>query len=160
MSTHRSLYHILSIGVILSLLFSGWSLPAASAQGPNGIERHINAQTGKVSLISPENGPVVSAADALGNASPPQDPALALAKRFGPEFGLKDPGQDLAETKRQRLDNGRITARYQQKYQGIPIMGGELIVNTNANGDLYSMNGEVSSELALSTQPTLSPAQA
>lgn len=85
---------------------------------------------------------------------------MALAKRFGPEFGLKDPGQDLAEIKSQRVDNGRTTARYQQKYQGIPVMGGELIVNANANGDLYSMNGEVSSELSLSAQPTLVPEQA
>ena len=40
------------------------------------------------------------------------------------------------------MDGSRV--RYQQNYQGIPVMGGELIVNTDENGDLYSMNGEVS----------------
>ncbi|HXQ36435.1 MAG TPA: hypothetical protein VN843_20650, partial [Anaerolineales bacterium] len=52
------------------------------------------------------------------------------------------------------------TVRYQQNHQGIPVMGGELIVNTNANGDLYSMNGEVSSDLSLSTEPTIDSEQA
>ena len=51
-------------------------------------------------------------------------------------------------------------ARYQQHYQGVPVMGGELIVNTDENGDLYSMNGEVSTDLSLSTQPTLDSEQA
>jgi Zn-dependent metalloprotease len=35
-----------------------------------------------------------------------------------------------------------------------------LIVNTNGNGDLYSMNGEVSPNLALPTKPTIDSAQA
>src|SRR5260221_9654042 len=56
--------------------------------------------------------------------------------------------------------DGRVSARYQQKYQGIPVMGGELIVNTNDGGDFYSMNGEVSSNLALPTHPNIDSAQA
>jgi Zn-dependent metalloprotease len=160
MSFHRSLLQVISVVVILTMLFSG--LPTASAQGPDGIERQINAQTGKVSFIGPENGQTLSAPDALGMgaAMQPQDPAMALAKRFGPEFGLKDPEQELTELKSSRSENGRITARYQQNYQGIPVLGGELIVNTNQYGDLYSMNGEVSSYLSLSTQPTIDSEQA
>jgi Zn-dependent metalloprotease len=50
--------------------------------------------------------------------------------------------------------------RYQQTYQGIPVLGGELIVNTNDRGDLYSMNGEVSPDLSLQTQPGIDSAQA
>ena len=56
--------------------------------------------------------------------------------------------------------DGRVSVRYQQNYEGIPVMGGELIVNTNENGDLYSMNGEVSSESLASTQPTIDSEQA
>ena len=56
--------------------------------------------------------------------------------------------------------DGRLIVRYQQNHQGIPVMGGELIVNTNENGDLYSINGEISADLSLSTQPTIDPEQA
>src|SRR4030095_5855115 len=54
-----------------------------------------------------------------------------------------------------KSNDGRVTFHYQQKYQGVPVMGGELIVNTNENGDLYSMNGEVSQDLSLQTQPKI-----
>lgn len=53
----------------------------------------------------------------------PQDPAMALARRFGPEFGLKNPERELSQINSSQADNGRITARYQQNYQGIPVMG-------------------------------------
>ncbi len=164
MSTRHRLLQILSIIVILSMAFSGFSVPTASAQaqGGDGIKRQVNAQTGKVSFIRPEIGRVLSATRALG-ISPfarPADPGLALAKRFGPEFGLKDPARDLTEMKTNRSANGRMFIRYQQNYQGIPVMGGELIVNTNEKGDLYSINGEISPDISLSTEPTVDPEQA
>ncbi|HEX5941130.1 MAG TPA: hypothetical protein VFY66_02580, partial [Anaerolineales bacterium] len=160
MSAHRRLLQIFSVVVIASMLSSGVALPSAAAQGADGIQRQVNAQTGKVSFIGPENGQVLPAPDALGKSTRPQDPAMALAKRFGPEFGLQDPERELSELKTNRAENGRITAHYQQNYRGIPVMGGELIVNTNDNGDLYSMNGEVSAELSLSIQPAIESEQA
>ena len=160
MSTHRRLFHTLSIVVVLTMLFSGIASSPVSAQGPDEIERQVNAQTGKVSFLGPQNGQVLPALAALGKSTRPQDPAMELAKRFGPEFGLQDPEQELAALKASRAENGRITARYQQTYQGIPVMGGELIVNTNDNGDLYSINGEVSTKLSLSTRPAITAEQA
>src|SRR5512145_1010573 len=162
MFTHRRFLQILSIIVVLSMMLSGFSVPTVFAQGKDGIKREHNAQTGKVSFIGPENGRVVSAAKALG-ISPlarPADPGMALAKRFGPEFGLKNPARDLRSMKTNNSDNGRKSFRYQQTHQGIPVMGGELIVNTNEKGDLYSINGEVSADLSLPTQPTIASEQA
>jgi Zn-dependent metalloprotease len=163
MFAHRRHFRSLSILFIFTLLLSGFRLPSAFArQGPGGIEHKINAQTGKVSFIGPEKGQILSAADALGadSAARPSDPAMALAKRFGSEFGLKDPERDLKEMKSDHSGDGRITIHYQQNYQGIPVLGGELIVNTNQNGDLYSINGEVSPALALSIEPAISADQA
>src|SRR5918993_1113184 len=109
MPTHRRLFHVLSIIVILTMLFSGIAPSPASAQGPDGLERQVNPQTGKVSFLGPKNGQVLPAADALGKSTRPQDPAMALAKRYGPEFGLQDPEQELAALKTSRAENGRIT---------------------------------------------------
>jgi Zn-dependent metalloprotease len=159
MSMRRRLLSFVSIFVIFSMLFSEPSLSPALAQGPDGIERRVNTQTGKVSFLGGEDGTLVPADKALGTVRP-QDPAMALARRFGPEFGLTNPEQELSTLKSKRTEDGRITARYQQNYQGIPVMGGELMVNTNDNGDLYSMNGEVSPDLALSTQPAITAEQA
>ena len=81
MSMHRTLFHTLSIIVILSMLFSGMVPSPASAQGPDGIERQVNPQTGKVSFLGPESGQVLAAADDLGKSTRPRDPAMALMKR-------------------------------------------------------------------------------
>src|SRR5215212_9292817 len=160
MFLNRRLLQITSIIVILTILFSSVPMPSASAQGKDGLKRQVNPQTGKVSFIGPENGYSLSASRVLGTFLRPQNPAMALAKRFGPEFGLKNPERDLKEIKNSRAEDGRATTRYQQHYQDIPVMGGELIVNTNENGDLYSMNGEVSADLSLSTQPRIDSQQA
>src|SRR5512138_60321 len=141
MYLHRRLLRIISILAILAIILSGLPLSAVSAQGKDGLQREHNVRTGKVSFIGVENGLALSVAQ-LGAASAarPADPAMALAKRFGPEFGLKNPERDLKAQKTNRPGDGRLTVRYQQKYQGIPVIGGELIVNTNDNGDLYSIN--------------------
>ncbi len=146
--------------VIFSLLFSLLHPQPVRAQGGDELKRQFNAESGKVSFMGPANGRSLSAAKALGTSIRPQDPAMALAKRFAPEFGLQNPERNLSELKSEHTDNGQWTVRYQQKYQGIPVMGGELIVNTNERGDLYSMNGEVSPDLSLATQPTIDAAQA
>ncbi|MEO7841777.1 MAG: M4 family metallopeptidase, partial [Anaerolineales bacterium] len=156
----RSIQRIFSTVIILSLTLSVSQPQSASAQGGDGIQRQVNAETGRVSFIGPESGRVLSASRALGSLARPADPALALAKRFAPEFGLKSPERDLTEMKANHPGDGRMSVRYQQNYEGVPVMGGELIVNTNGNGDLYSMNGEVSPNLSLQTEPTIDSAQA
>ena len=160
MAAHRRLLQIISLIVIFTLLFSSISLPSVSAQGGDGLKREVNPQTGKVSFLGPESGRSLLASRALGTFIRPQNPAMALVQRFGPEFGLRNPERDLTEMKTNRPDEGRVTVRYQQNYEGVPVMGGELVVNTNENGDLYSMNGEVSADLSLSTQPAIGSEQA
>src|SRR5215216_3615507 len=153
---------VLSITMVLSMGISLAQPETASAQGQDGIKRQFNVQTGKVSFIGPESGRALSAAKALGISSSvrPSDPAMALAKRFAPEFGLQNPQRDLSQIKSDHLGDGRVKVRYQQNYQGIPVMGGELIINTNENGDLYSINGEISPDLSLLMQPTIDSGQA
>ncbi|MDX1379358.1 MAG: hypothetical protein R3307_10950, partial [Anaerolineales bacterium] len=160
MSTKTRINTFAAVLMILTLVLSAALPSAASAQGGDGVKRQVNPQSGRVSFIGPESGRALSASKALGTFFRPQDPAMALAKRFAPEFGLMNPERDLSEIKANRSENGRLTVRYQQSYKGIPVMGGELIVNTNEKGDLYSMNGEVSPNLSLPTQPTVDSAQA
>ena len=147
---------------ILAIVLSGLQFSTAAAQEGDGIDRNVNAQTGKLNFISPTSGRPLPAAQALG-ISPSAlaaDPAMALAERFGPEFGLRNPAQELTAIRTQQGGDGRVTVRYQQTFEGVPVLGGELIVNTNASGDLYSVNGEVSANLALPTQAALDPEQA
>jgi outer membrane protein assembly factor BamB len=146
---------LVAVIVVLTVTVSTFSPSLALGQSGDGLKRQYNAENGRVSFIGPESGHVLSAQKALGTFMRPQDPGMSLAKRFAPEFGIDDPERNLAEMKVSKPGDGRVTVRYQQTYQGIPVMGGELIVNTNEQGDLYSMNGEVSPGLSLQTQPEI-----
>ncbi len=50
---------------------------------------------------------------------------------------------------------GKDIVRYRQVYKGVPIISGEMIVNMNANGELLSISGEVTSDLELDTKPAI-----
>ena len=153
----------LSIVLVISIVLSAFPPPAVFAQGVGGVRRQVNAQTGKVSFLLPEGGDILPAQQALSGMSLSErraDPAMALAQRFGVEFGLQDPRRELVEMRRDELRDGRFNVRYQQSYQGIPVMGGELIVHTNEQGDLYSINGEVGRDISVPTEPSVQPEQA
>ncbi len=80
--------------------------------------------------------------------------------QYADEFGLSDPGKELRLDRVDRSESGD-TVRYRQQYQGVPVMGGELLVNTDADGSVLSLNGEVSPQLSLpSVQPKVSSEQA
>jgi hypothetical protein len=70
----RSFPRLFSILVILSVLFSSLQPYVAQAQAGDGLKRQVNAESGRVSLIAPENGRAMSAAQALGLSNRPQDP--------------------------------------------------------------------------------------
>jgi len=162
MDTNKNFLKLFSILAVLTMLLSNVQPPRVQAQGGDGLKRQVNAQNGRIHFIGPENGHMVPASKALGlgQAAHAKDPAMALAERFGPEFGLKNPGRELAESKKNKDKNGKVTVKYQQKHEGVPVMAGELIVNTDENGDLYSINGEISPLLAISTQPAIGSTQA
>src|SRR5215216_2705405 len=160
---HKFTQSLLSVVSLLILVASTFSPPMVHAQGSGGVRRQVNAQTGRLSFLLPERGLVLPARDTLNGlpgAERAADPAMDLAKRFGVEFGLRDPERELTEMRRRQMGDGRLSVRYQQTYAGIPVMGGELIVHTNEEGDLYSINGEVSANLDLRNEPSIQPEQA
>src|SRR5690606_39696147 len=53
-----------------------------------------------------------------------------------------------------------LVVRYQQMYQGVPVLGGELLVNMASTGELLSMSGEISPDLAISVEPMYAAEQA
>jgi Zn-dependent metalloprotease len=134
---------------------------SASAQAGDGIKRQYNPETGRVNFISSISGRPLPASQVLGfTPDNTTDPALAIAQRFGPEFGLKDAVHELTAVRSVQAGNGRLIVRYQQAYKSIPVMAGELVVNTNLKGDLYSMNGEVALDLSVPIHPTIDSEEA
>jgi Zn-dependent metalloprotease len=146
---------VISILVGLTLLFQTGFLSGASAfaQG-DGIRRSIHSQTGKLSFLGADPSSPIRMEAAMKVGLSPEARGIAILETYGREFGLKNPQEELRFLSSHETE-GRGTVRYQQVYQGIPIMAGELIVNTNGNGSLLSINGEVSPDMKLDTRPKL-----
>ena len=159
------LYKVFS-GILIAIYISSMVLPAAVFATPEQTggelfpsanhepKRGTNPETGKVSFIGGEDPIFVpGVSDAKGLS--PQERAMGMANAYGRDFGLKNPSQELKLLKSKQDSNGKDVVRFQQMYEGVPILAGELIVNMNEAGELLSMSGEVSSDLTLDTKPTI-----
>jgi Zn-dependent metalloprotease len=62
---------------------------------------------------------------------------------MGSLFGLSAPRSELRGTGASIAGRGRRVFRFQQFRDGIPVLGGELIVHTNRSGDVILASGEV-----------------
>ncbi len=148
---------LLSFAILTSMLTPGFQPDSVSAQAQPqaGIQREYNAESGKVTLIRGADDQPVSVLGAEAATLTPEAQSLALVQHFAKEFGLSDPVNELKLSEIEQSDAERVVSKYQQVYQGVPVMAGELIVNASKAGELISMNGEVSQGLSLDIQPEL-----
>ncbi len=152
------------------LLSSPWSsgtnvasVDAARPDGsPNGQEVRTAShdQTGKLTFLGAHPASPITALGPLQEGLNAQDRGLAALGVYGEGFGLNDPAQELTTMKAAQGLDRRTSVRYQQVYEGVPILAGELIVNTDSGGRLISISGEISPDLSLSTAPALTAAEA
>ncbi|MEP7190181.1 MAG: hypothetical protein ABI901_13400, partial [Roseiflexaceae bacterium] len=115
------------------------------------IVRH--SETGKARFIDAGSKQPLWQSNSLTTATPEQV-SRAFLSTYGPLFGLSGQARELTLMQQQRL-SGRDFVRFQQVYQGIPVLGGEIIVQTNQQRAVMSANGEVMPDLKLATQPSV-----
>lgn len=117
-------------------------------------------ETGALRFVgaNPTSPIVVPAAVAPGLTA--ADSAAAILDVYAPQFGVANPRQDLRVTQTYGVDNTRLINRYQQYYNGVPVIGGQLVVSTTRTGGLLSINGEASPDLNLNTTPRVDSARA
>ncbi len=125
-----------------------------------GARIGYHAQTGRVRYIGIDANTPVQSLDAQRVRSTPTDHAAIHVQRYGTLFGVTDPATQLSLGRVDNARDGRSVARYRQRHQSLPVIGGELLVNMNAAGELLSMHGELSPALRLSTNPAVTAAQA
>ena len=132
-------------------------LPETPAIG-GGVRTATHPETGMLSFIGADPSAPIAVAGAVGDGIPAQTRAAAILAEYAPQFGIRNPSEELTVL-RETGDGGSQIIRYQQVYQGVPVLAGELILNMN-DGGLVSMNGEASPSLSISTTPNLEAAQA
>lgn len=129
---------------------------ARASGAPPAIFRH--AETGAVRFLAAAPGSPIAAPTALAAASP-EAASRAFLASYGQLFGLSDEARELSVTRQESMRQ-RSFVRFQQVYEGVPVLGGELIVQTDAQQAVVTAGGEVLPGLALSVQPRVDAAAA
>jgi bacillolysin len=124
------------------------------SQGAGGdarVARH--AETGKARFLAMESQQPLWQSNSLAAATPEQV-SRAFLSVYGPLFGLRGQERELALLRQERVA-GSDFVRFQQVYQGIPVIAGEIVVQTNRQRAVMSANGEIMPDLQLSVQPSV-----
>lgn len=161
---YNSIRVLLSVLAALVLLFGvTGSLSAganSAAKGPvgGGIRTGVHPATGMLNFIGADPSAPIAVAGAVGQGIGAQSRAGAILAAYAPQFGVANPREELSLKSEKAIDKRQIL-RYQQNYNGVPVLGGEVMLQMN-DGGLISMNGEVSPSLNIGTEPSLSAGQA
>ncbi|MCR4407572.1 MAG: M4 family metallopeptidase [Anaerolineae bacterium] len=115
-----------------------------------------HAETGKVRFIGTSSDRPITQPAVLAASASPEVAARGFLDTYGQLLGLTDQAQELAVMRSKTVDRGRSFVRFQQIYQSIPVLGGEVIVQLDANKDVISANGEVLPEPKVNVVPTIS----
>ncbi|MEK6220619.1 MAG: M4 family metallopeptidase, partial [Chloroflexota bacterium] len=144
--------------IIVNLISPVLSAIAQDApQQDNRVRYGVHTETGKLSFIGADpNTPIlVTGANAPGLT--PSQRGMLIVKEYGTQFGLSNPQQELIINGSASRRPGRVSIKYQQVYQGTPIIGGELNLHMTTTGELLSLSGEISPDLNLSTKFSINP---
>lgn len=121
----------------------------------NPLRIGYHARTARLRFVgtSPDR-PLALAARRAGAASAEQT-ARAFLHTYGALFGVADQATDLRLVSSQPVVRGRSYVRFQQRYRGVPVLGGELIIQTGPANTVVSASGEVVPDIDLDMQPTI-----
>lgn len=142
----------------LALAHPGLVTTALAQESTSDENIAYDPLTGALAFVGtgPGGGPIESG---LVNASAqPEANAAAFATTYMNELGLVDVASELNMVKTV-TKSGRSTVRYRQQYQGLPVFGSEVIVNT-AGSAILSLTAKTSPNLSLNVNPKLTVAQA
>lgn len=163
----------LAIFLFLALLLPANQPPVlARAQSPadhralapclnNGqVITSVHALTGKMNFVGSEAGQFIANPAALPADASAEQVARGYLSVCGSLFGLKDANNELMLKREKATEIGGAAVRFQQTYQGIPVLGGEIIVTLNAQKNILSVGGETLPEIKVDTTPRIAAATA
>ncbi len=154
MTTSRRLIAILTLIVMMAVPLASHAIdqPSSSntqpAQGGPGFAVR-NEQTGTLNFLSLAGGQTVQSLTS----------AQGTINQIASQFGLPS-GSQMSLTGTNRSPFGTVSYRYQQMHNGVPVIGGELILHTDRSGKASAVSGELAQNITLNTVPTISTATA
>jgi Zn-dependent metalloprotease len=114
-----------------------------------------HSETGKVRFVGTEPGKPIPRLGALARGVTPEAAARGFLAAYGDQFGLRNQDRELTVMRERAASRGRSVVRFQQVYQSVPVIAGELIVQLDAENNVVSANGEILPDVALDVVPEI-----
>lgn len=127
--------------------------------GP-GVDVALHEETGKVRFIGTSPGRPISRPPGVSRAASPASPAAAFLDRYASELGVAGPGQSLDITDSNPGPAGEASVRLQQRYRGVPVIGGEFVVNLDSDNNILSVSGEATPSPGIGVTPAVAKGKA
>lgn len=112
-------------------------------------------ETGRVRFLGTSAEQAIAQPTQRAGNVAPEVAALAFMEAYGSLFGVDDAATELSLMRSETVENGRSFTRFQQMHQDVPVIGGEIIVQTNNQRAVVSVNGEALPNLTLDTQAAI-----
>jgi len=136
------------------------SVTQASAKGADefgaGVRLDRQGETGKVGFIGTRAGQPIDSG--FGADAAPATVARAFLTAHADTLGLR--GSSLRVVEKHATPRGGTAVRLGQSFAGVPVLGGEFVVNLDAGNDVLSALGEASPITKASTHPAVSAVDA
>ena len=100
-----------------------------------------HAETGQVRFVGAAPGHAIPSGAAPGASA--REAARSFLSAHGAAFGVRDQARDLRVEASKTFRGGRSSVRFQQLLDGVPVLGGELVVNLDADRDVLAASGEL-----------------
>jgi Zn-dependent metalloprotease/alpha-tubulin suppressor-like RCC1 family protein len=125
-----------------------------------GAEISTDERTGHVRFITMPIESPIATTTALVDPTTAEAVARAFLRRFGPAFGNTAIAANLVTMSNQSIAESGRYVRFQQTYQQVPILAGELSVHVLPTMQVASVHGKVLPDYHVDTTPTVSAATA
>jgi Zn-dependent metalloprotease len=133
----------------------GIHIRSGQAQDGGDIRTRYHPQTGKLTFLGADpRSPISFAAPEAARGMSRSELAMAAITRYASDFGIADLTHDLV-IRQPQAQGGGESIRYQQVYEGVPVLAGELIVNLDQRGGLRAIAGEISPDLTIPVEPSV-----
>jgi bacillolysin len=164
MKDHMVYRKVIAIVIASLLSLPSWAeMTISSSERRVSLINHLTTSAGRV-VFNRDTERLRFIGSAHGKAIPlPPDRqgilAATAAERhiatWAPLFGIANPQRDLSILRESDTPDGRKTVRYTQRYAGLPVVGGELLMTLASDRGLLSMTGRIAELPSLATTPTV-----
>jgi Zn-dependent metalloprotease len=130
------------------------------AVGQEATSARVILSQGKVRYVAPLFAPTLQSSSQSFKASAVDSTNVAL-ERYAGYFGFKNPAVQLQILSSESLGAAGDVVRLRQKYNGVPVIAGDMVMTLSGSGEMRSLTGRVDSDIAVAdTTPRVSAGDA